>query len=174
MEQLLVISALAHDRPGIVNELSHTILGCDGNIIDSRMSVLGGEFAIILLVSGVESSINQLESSLAKLGQNAELTIETRRTSSPELKERIPYHIEIVAIDHPGIVYQLTNYLSKLNINIQDLNTNRYAAAHTGTAMFAVDMHVTIPAELSIQQFRDDFVHFCDDLNLDVSMRAVK
>ena len=52
MNTLLVISALGDDRPGIVNDLSTVILEYGCNIADSRMSVLGGEFALILLVAG--------------------------------------------------------------------------------------------------------------------------
>ncbi|HDO34642.1 MAG TPA: glycine cleavage system protein R, partial [Chromatiales bacterium] len=57
MNNLLVVSALGQDRPGIVNELSLAILNCGCNIEDSRMTVLGGEFAVILLVSGNWSTI---------------------------------------------------------------------------------------------------------------------
>ena len=46
MSQKLVITALGADRPGIVNELSEALYARQLNIEDSRMSVLGGEFAI--------------------------------------------------------------------------------------------------------------------------------
>ena len=47
MEQLIVISALGSDRPGIVQALTGAVLERDGNILDSRMTVLGGEFAVL-------------------------------------------------------------------------------------------------------------------------------
>ena len=50
----LVISALGKDHPGIVNTLTKTILNHGCNIVDSRMTVLGGEFAIIMLISGIK------------------------------------------------------------------------------------------------------------------------
>ena len=56
MNQKLVITALGKDRPGIVDELSSTLFTHQLNIEDSRMSVLGGEFAIQLLVSGDEKA----------------------------------------------------------------------------------------------------------------------
>ena len=48
----LVISALGEDQPGIVNRLSKVLLDQGCNIEDSRMTVLGGEFAVMLLVEG--------------------------------------------------------------------------------------------------------------------------
>ena len=54
----LVITALGEDRPGIVDELSSVLSKKQLNIEDSRMSVLGGEFAILMLVSGASNSID--------------------------------------------------------------------------------------------------------------------
>ena len=48
----LVISALGEDKPGIIDELSRCIMGSGCGIADSRMTVLGGDFAILLLVDG--------------------------------------------------------------------------------------------------------------------------
>jgi len=175
MEQLLVVSALGHDRPGIVNDLSRVILDASGNIIDSRMTVLGGEFAVILLVAVSEPLLASLEKSLEELGKAKDLTISSRPTRTQDgTANRMPYHIEVVAIDHPGIVYQLTNYLSKHNINIQDLVTQRYAAPHTGTSMFSVDIRVAIPSNLAVKQFREEFRNYCDELNLDMTLESVK
>ena len=46
----LVLSALGKDRPGIVDKLSKAVFDNDCNIADSRMTVLGGTFAILLMV----------------------------------------------------------------------------------------------------------------------------
>ncbi|MBM3890900.1 MAG: glycine cleavage system protein R, partial [Verrucomicrobia bacterium] len=45
MRQYLVVSAVGQDRPGIVDRISEFILDHDCNIEDSRMAILGGEFA---------------------------------------------------------------------------------------------------------------------------------
>ena len=55
MDEQLVITALGDDRPGIVDELSNALFKHKLNIEDSRMSVLGGEFAVLLLVAALSS-----------------------------------------------------------------------------------------------------------------------
>ena len=50
-DNYLVISAQGKDRPGIVNTLSKAALDSGCNITNSRMAVLGGEFALILLIN---------------------------------------------------------------------------------------------------------------------------
>ncbi len=47
MQARAVISTIGRDRPGIVNELSETVFGLGVSIEDSRMTVLGGEFAVV-------------------------------------------------------------------------------------------------------------------------------
>ena len=45
-DSYLVITALGKDQPGIVNTLSKLALDSGCNITNSRMAVLGGEFAV--------------------------------------------------------------------------------------------------------------------------------
>ncbi|MCW8830026.1 MAG: glycine cleavage system protein R [Gammaproteobacteria bacterium] len=173
MNQKLVITALGKDRPGIVNELSNTLLTHELNIEDSRMSVLGGEFAILLLVTGSKQAISHFidKKQTAESALSMTLTVKTTETSAPA-KNLIPYDVEVIAIDHPGIVHKLTSFFSGKQINIVDLETDRYAAPHTGTPMFALNMTIGIPAETSIASLRDDFLNMCDDLNLDAKISA--
>jgi len=175
MNQYLVVSAIGEDRPGIVSELSKTIVDLGGNIADSRMTVLGGEFALILLISGSWDVISKMEESIPGLQESLRLTIITKRTDPSAAKARgVPYLVDVVAMDHPGIVSKVAGFLSTRGINIQDMDTQSYAAAHTGTPMFSLTMTVSVPAEQSISELRDEFTAFCDELNLDAVLEPTK
>jgi glycine cleavage system transcriptional repressor len=175
MSNFLVISALGHDRAGLIAELSQTVLNTGCNIEDSRMSILGGEFAIIMLVSGAWNNIAKLEDSLPASGEKQGLLISCRRTQLRKLThEEIPYTIEVVSLDHPGIVQQIASFFSKRNINIHDMYTSSHRAAHTGSPMFTLSMTVEIPAATHISTLREQFMEFCDQLNLDAIMEPVK
>lgn len=166
-----VISALGKDRPGIVNELSNVILSCGCNIEDSRMSVLGGEFALILMASGSWDAVAKLEQQVPGLEQKLGLTIIARRTESRAGGQGlIPYEVDVVSMDHPGIVHDVADFFSSRDINIEELNTGSYAAAHTGTPMFSLKMTIAIPSDMSLAVLRDEFADFCDDLNLDAAL----
>ncbi|MBT8129296.1 MAG: glycine cleavage system protein R [Gammaproteobacteria bacterium] len=171
MSEQLVITALGDDRPGIVDELSNALFRHNLNIEDSRMSVLGGEFAVLLLVSGEQASIDDFVADTASLEQTLKMKILVKTTSSTGSKQSmVPYTVEVVAIDHPGIVHKLASFFSSRQINIVDLHTERYAAAHTATPMFAVNMTIGIPTDMPIKALRDEFINMCDELNLDASM----
>jgi glycine cleavage system transcriptional repressor len=175
MDNYLVITALGKDKPGIVDKLSMAIMDCGCNIEDSRMMVMGGEFAVMLMVGGKWNELVKLEDSLPALREKLDLTITAARTEGrTQANNLIPYSVEVVAIDHPGIVYQIASFFSARDINIHELNTNRYAAAHTGTSMFSMAMIVDIPAEVRISALREDFLDFCDDLNMDAIIEPLK
>lgn len=175
MQNRLVISALGQDRPGIVNQLSKTIFDSGCNIMDSRMSVMGGEFTIMLMAEGSWDKLAKLESALEGLQNKLDLVVNTKRTGKRSTKQNVlPYAIEVVAVDHAGIVSQLTGFFSKQSINIEELRTDCYAAPHTGTPMFTINMIVGIPANLHISTMREQFMSFCDEYNLDAIMEPIK
>ena len=178
-ELQLVISAIGTDKPGIVNELSQIITRQEANIDDSRMTVLGGEFAIILLISGTAEALKSIKESLQKKSSSLNLNIITKQTGNTpdainDSPNSLPYLVEVLAIDNPGIVYKLADFFSTQNINIQSMQTNRYQAPHTGTQMFAIDMIIAIPQHIMISELRDDFLDLCEDMNLDASIEAYR
>ncbi len=171
MNKYLVISALGHDRPGIVNDLSKAVLDCGCNVEDSRMTVLGGEFALIVLVSGVWSAIAKLEHQLPALGKRLDLTIVVKPTEPRAARaSMVPYMVDVISMDHPGIVHEIADFFATRHINIEEMSTWTYPAAHTGTAMFSMNITVSIPSDLNIGRFRQEFTEFCDSLNLDATL----
>jgi len=175
MNTYLVITALGSDRPGIVDEFSKIIAEQECNIEDSRMSVLGGEFAVMLLVSGNWNTIAKLESQLPGLEQKLGMTIVSKNTEPKKpLSKAVPYVADVISMDHPGIVNNLANFFSSRNINIEEMSTSNYAAAHTGTPMFSVHIEVGIPADTAIADLREAFMDFCDNLNLDAVLEPLK
>jgi len=171
----LVIAALGEDRPGLVDQLSGWILESGCNIADSRMMVLGGEFSVLLLVSGNWNNLARLEDQAGKMEQKLGMSLSIKRTESKQRSgELLPYAVDVVALDHPGIVHNLANFFSRNSINIQDLSTTSYAAAHSGTQMFAVHMSLDVPADTHIATLREEFMEFCDQLNLDAVIEPLK
>lgn len=173
MNKSLVISALGNDQPGIVNELSKAILEQGGNISESKMTILGGEFAMMLLATGSQECIDNIISKLEQTGENLNLTLIAKETQSQESNnKRLPYQVSVVSMDHPGIVHHISDFLSSRNLNIEEIETKTYPAAHTGTPMFSLDMTISIPADSSVRSLRDEFITFCDDLNLDATLES--
>ena len=175
MSQLIVLSAVGTDRSGVVKDISKAILDCGGNIEESRMASLGAEFAVLMLISGNWHTPAKLEKAMKSLSDVHDLTISLKKTGErPEQAECIPYGVDVVCLDQPGIVFHLSEFFAAREIEICDLATRRYAAPHTGSPMFAVQMTVSIPGTSAIAELREDFHDLCERLNLDAILEPVK
>lgn len=170
----LMITASGEDKVGLVDQLTSKISESGCNIEESRMAVLGGQFALIMLISGAWNALSKLEGQMDALGGKLGLTIIHNRTRKRARAQAAPYSVEVVAMDHPGIVHSLSAFFSRNGINIEELQTDTYPAPHTGTPMFSVTMTVSIPAGTHIATLRGNFLDYCDDLNLDAIFEPVR
>jgi glycine cleavage system transcriptional repressor len=175
MKQFIAISAIGDDRIGLVHDLSKVVADCGGSISESRMTALGSDFAMLLLVAGNWHSIARIETELGKLAEASGITIQVRRTSQRAAREDlIPYSVDVVCIDQAGIVAGLSGFFSPRGIDIGELSTRSYAAAHTGAQMFSVYMVVNVPSRIHVGALREEFMDFCDQMNLDAILEPVK
>jgi len=173
MNRYLVISALGTDKPGIINDLSKLALDHHCNILDTRMTVLGGEFALLMMISGQTDAAKSVSDALPALSEKLGLTVISRQTTSKSLEENtVPCHISVVAIDNPGIVYEIARFFSAKHINIEEMHTGTYPAAHTGTPMFSLTIEVGIQKALLANGLEEEFISFCDEKNLDATIET--
>jgi glycine cleavage system transcriptional repressor len=103
------------------------------------------------------------------------MTIQVRRTAErPAREDMAPYSVDVVCIDQAGIVSGLSGFFAARGIDIGELSTRGYAAAHTGAQMFSVYMVVNVPARIHVGALREEFMDFCDEMNLDAILEPVK
>ncbi|MBI4585703.1 MAG: ACT domain-containing protein [Planctomycetes bacterium] len=177
MRQGLIISAIGKDQPGIVDRASGLIFQHQCNLEDSRMAILGGEFALIVLVTGPAEALSCLEEELPRLAGEMGLTLQIRRTRLEEAlpehaAKTLPYQITAVAMDHPGIVHRLSHVLARHHVNVASLETHRTHAPNTGTPVFSLSIEAQVPVEVPIARLRSALEAIADEENLDLQFRA--
>lgn len=171
----LAVTATGEDRLGLVERLTGKLADSGCNIEESRMAVLGGEFAQFMLVTGPWHALSKLETQLPAFAEQIGLTIHCQRTRKQEKKlTSAPYSVELTALDQPGIVRNLAAFFARQGINIEELQTSTYAAPHTGAPMLNMVMTVGIRSNVHIPTLRGDFLDYCDDLNLDATFEPVR
>ncbi|MBI5684915.1 MAG: glycine cleavage system protein R [Verrucomicrobia bacterium] len=176
MRQYLVLSAIGPDRPGIVDTISKLILDHGCNLEDSRMAILGGEFAIVVLMAGDAEQVAQLQKDAAGFGEKNGLTVTTKPTIAPgarELRNVQRYAVRAVGLDHEGIIHQIAHALATLGVNIETLESTTAPAPHTGDPQFILDMRIQRPAQLSDEQLREKLTEACEAVNVDVEILPV-
>jgi len=167
-----VIATIGEDRPGLVNELSTLVLEMNLNIEDSRMTVLGGEFAVLMSVTGADELLDRLHQKLARLSADSGLAHLFRKTAERSQAAETICLVRVEAMDHPGIVNSIAGFFSERSINIRELETQTRPAAHTGAPVFSVEMEVEVPADLSPDELAAAFAKFCDEQDLDGNLSA--
>src|SRR3989304_2162712 len=129
MRRFFVITAIGKDRAGIVAGVSKALYDLGANIEDSSMTILSGEFAMILIVSTKEEVVaSDFESHFKEVTNKLGLFISIKELNENEIQSKklysgIPYIISVIGTDKPGIVYKVSELLASKGINITDLNT---------------------------------------------------
>jgi len=67
----------------------------------------------------------------------------------------LPYSIDVVCLDQSGIVSGLSGFFATRGIDIAEVSTRSYPAAHTGAPMFSVQMIVNVPSRIHVAHLRE-------------------
>ena len=148
--------------------------GC--NLVDARLATVGRDVSLTTLATGSWDAVAKLEAMLGRLEREEKgLRVAWYRTQAkPQQSNLLPYVIEVIAADKPGILFQLADFFDRQGITIENLQSTRYRAMQTGAEMFSAQITIGVPADMHIAALRDDFLEFCDHLNLDAIMDPVK
>lgn len=171
MKKYVLVTAIGPDRPGLVDEVSALVSERGLNIESSRMAVLGGEFAIIMLVSGEEAATEALTAEAAALSSRTGLQVALKPTIAPNqraLASSVPYRLLTSGMDHQGIVHEISRVLHRFRVNIEALETRVEPAPVSGTPIFTMEASVAVPAEVKIRELRAALLEQGDALNVDV------
>ena len=170
----LIISAIGPDKVGLVRKISGFVTENGANIEDSKMAVFCGEFAIIMLISGNDEILAQIESKQSELGSITGLTVFTRRASERVYSEpMLPCKLSASSLDHPGIVHRLTTALSEAGVNIESMETKAYAAPMSGSPMFHFEARIAVPERVNFPRLRAHFLSIGEEENIDIEMAIV-
>jgi glycine cleavage system transcriptional repressor len=174
-ENLLLISAYSTHPDSPLLAVSRRIADSGCNLADARLSTVGRDVSVTALAVGSWDAVAKLEAMLGRMERDDGMKIHWYRTGPKPLQSNlIPYIVEVVASDRPGILYQLADFFDRQGITVENLQCSRYRAMQTGADMFSAHVTIGVPASMHIAALRDDFLAFCDDLNLDAIMDPMK
>ena len=165
----IIISAIGTDRPGIVSELSGIITSNGGNVEESRMSRLGSDFAIIMLITVAPDWVESLEVALKSI---TELKITTKPTTLLQVGDGRQFSINLNGADNEGIVKVLSKYLANKSINILEIETHISQAPVSGTPLFNLNASVSIPHDVEEEVIQADLSQIAQDLGVEIQLNS--
>lgn len=169
----MVFTAVGPDRAGLVNEISSAIHAAGANLEDSRMAILGGEFALILLLAGSPDALERVKQAGATLEAKLGLRCVLKETRTPSgLGDHLLYRLRLTGVDRPGIVMAIAGLLASRGVNLASLESRVTYAPLSGTPMFVLEADLQVPSRLDLSGLRADVAARCEAENLDFTLES--
>jgi len=170
MNTSIVLTVVADDHPGIVEELSDVLATHNGNWAESSMMSLAGKFAGILLAEVPEERVDSFLRVLDSL-EIGGIQIVAQRAETPARPESVrEYSIELVGQDRPGIVHEITGVLARFGINVQELETTVQSASMSGESLFVARARILVPADVPLEKLREEMEQLANELMVDLEL----
>jgi len=171
----VLLTVVAADRSGLVEQIAEAVAKEGGSWSGSRMCRLGGQFAGIVeaeIPADALPAFRETMDSMRLAGIRvdcAEMGPADAPTGSWE-----PVIIEVVANDRPGIVRQISACLARLGVNVEDFVTECVSAPMTGDPLFRARAIVRPPAGCEAHAIREALEAAGEDWMVEVAAQVPK
>lgn len=169
------LTAIGRDRPGIVASVTKVLFEHDCNIEDSSMTILEDEFAMILIMSAPEGMDEaSLNKDLACTGEEMGLTIHLkeigsdRSVESPQANHIITLH----GADKAGIVFQTTELLRRMGVNITDLETKTVPGPEGNIYIMVLEVYT--PEDVDIDALSSGLEEIAQELGVTIKLKPIE
>jgi glycine cleavage system transcriptional repressor len=176
MKRWFALSAIGHDHPGFVADLAELIYECDCNLEDSSMTILGGEFAVLLLLSGQGDDLDRrLSTACKRLEWEKRLTVFIRPLEGEPTPfgagERFHvYELQATGLDKAGIVARVARGLADHGINITHMETHSRPEPGSGTTIYTMQIDMAVPAAVALPSLREQLDRIADELHIHIDL----
>ncbi len=174
MQKNFVLTVTGPDRIGVVERVTGLLFEQGGNVETSRMAHLGGEFAILMLVSMPVDCLGALDVKLNALAAEGYkvTTTPTDRAPAAVHPDWLPYRIEVEGADDEGIIHEIARYLAERGINIEWVDSETTAAPVSGSPLFAMTARVLARPSLDARTWQAGLQEIADRMNLEIRVSS--
>ena len=166
----LVLTLLGPDRPGLVELVAGVIATHGGNWLESRMSHLCGKFAGILRAEVPAEKVAAATAALKALEvRGLKVIVETAARPAAPPEER-SMDLELVGLDRPGIVREISQLLAGQGVNVEELTTNRVSAPMSAEMLFEAHAHVRVSPTTNVAKLRAELERLASDLVVEIKL----
>jgi len=170
MNNSIVLTVIADDKPGVINTVSSVLERHGGSWNQSSMSSLAGQFAGILLASVPDDRSEMCLKELRGLeSKGLRVIAHLSREASGSGETTGEYVLELVGNDRPGIVHDISSILANYNVNVKNLETLVESASMSGDDLFRARAILIVPMSTDIDALERELEAMANDLMVDIS-----
>lgn len=119
-----MVTLIGNDRPGIVSHVTAALYEGGGNLGETSMMRLGGNFSIMMMVE-FAGRAKELTAVLSTVTESMGLQLHVDHIDAKLHEHRIPdVRISVYGADRAGIVSKVTAVLAEAGLNILDLESD--------------------------------------------------
>lgn len=176
----LAITVLGNKSEGMVTEILAAISMCQCSVLEFSTSNLTEITAIYVLIDGNWNHIAKLEGLLDGFRQRFKMLISLLRPEevtaavSAERPQGVPYTLETISMEKKDLLHELTTFLASRGIFIDEINANLHPALLFNNPVFSTRFTLLVPPDVRILSLREEFLDFCDSLNIDAILEPIK
>jgi glycine cleavage system transcriptional repressor len=169
------LTIVGRDRPGIVSQVTEILFNQGCNLADSSCSILGGQFAMILILGHPEFTNLESFGEAFKPLEETDLTVALRVLKpGGETRSQIDGDICMISVygsDKPGIVYRVAKVLGERKINITDLNTKLVGTEERPVYVMVIE--AALPENVEEKDVNTWLAPAREELQVDITVRTI-
>ena len=168
--QTLVITFISNDRPGLVEQLSSIIHQYQGNWLESKMAQLSGKFTGIIEINlPIEQAFGLTQALQALSGEGISVLIEAVESLEAQ-REHTPGEVNILGLDRPGIVNEISAALAAQKINVESFHSLVEAAPMSGELLFKADILISLPLHTDTDELDEKLEGISQSLDVEYTL----
>ncbi|MCP4125518.1 MAG: amino acid-binding protein [Gammaproteobacteria bacterium] len=166
MNNWKMLTLVGKDRPGIVARVTDALYQNGWNLGEASMLRLGGNFTIMLMISGA----GEVEPTLQPVAQELGLRLHVDPIEGDLHSHVVPnIQVRVVGADRAGIVAQVTGQLAEAGLNILELESDVAGSVENPIYVMGIQGYAEVPVE-DLQQAVGDLV----DQGIDVTVSGIE
>ena len=165
------LNAIGRDRPGIIAGVAQALVDLGANLEDSRMTILHGQFTIMLVLDVPHISDGGLiEGALEQVAEELNLFITVRPVPDevvpPTTGER--YLVAVDGPDRPGLIAGVSRALASVAANVVELSSRHFEQG--AGRVCVLRMTVVLPDEVDTDRLESVLSDACTALGVSHSV----
>ncbi len=173
-----LLTVFGKDRPGIIAKVTGILFEAKCNLEDVSMTILEGEFAMMMILSFVSKSQQKIENRLDRLRSKWDLVFFWKEIytqlhrGEKHPQGSTPYLINAIGRDRTGIVYEISKLLAGFHVNITDLNSK--ILGRGSKALYALMLEADMPPRFNVSPLRRALDRLSRKLKVEIHLKPIE
>ena len=169
------VTLLGQQSNNFLTDVLKSISDCGCTVSELRASHFSQLTACYFLVNANWNNRGKLENLFQELASSLSIQVMPLLSEQEVTKSTgIPYIIEAISAENNQVVEEILTFLANRDTVIEDIRVNTLKSSYSSTPVLSVKVILLVPPKERLLLFREEFLDFCDNLNIDTLIEPLK